>query len=171
VKKKLTALFAGVFIVAASALLAAHDATAAGRETDLLFVQTAGQAVITQDSTNPTHYILTLKNVSPEVAFFSDSPNRITGKTTLQVFVDEWGSGKNSFKTSSPNASIVTRVSSSPATEATRENSVVLSNPTYNPRTKTLTYMVEDINGTATIETGTHQSPVLFIDGICFICS
>src|SRR6476661_3879794 len=64
---------------------------------EFLFVQTA-QKVTFKDG------VLTLKDVSPVTAFFSERPDRIVGHVRNDLFLKQWSDGKNSFKSDPPNA-------------------------------------------------------------------
>jgi hypothetical protein len=62
-----------------------------------LFVQTA-KNVAFKDG------VLTLQDVSPVTAFFSERPDRIVGQVRNDLFFKQWNDGKNSFKSDPPNA-------------------------------------------------------------------
>ena len=83
----------------------APAASAAGKkQIDLLFVQTAHRATLTIK-----HGVGTLKlhQVGPVTIFFSDRPDRVTGRMTNAEFVRDWTKGgKSSFKNDPPNAAI-----------------------------------------------------------------
>src|SRR5215475_556686 len=86
-----------------------------------LFVQTA-KHVAFKDG------VLTLRDVSPVTAFFSDRPNRVVGQIRNDLFLKQWSDGKNSFKSDSPNAFLtVFNDKTRPAGAV-----VVLSNPRSN---------------------------------------
>ena len=135
---------------------------------ELLFIQTAKEAVISKNRSNNGKFVLTLKGVNPEIAYFSDRPKRIAGKTSIQIFLNEWSRGSQSFKADNPNAALVTRLSHSSSHGDSQENMVVLTNPRYDPRRNTLSYDIEPISNNSAIEEGVHKDPVLFIDSSCF---
>ena len=64
---------------------------------DYLFVQNS-KAVSLKDG------VLTMKGVTEDTLYFSDRPERITGRFTTKKFVDGWGDGDDSFRTVPPNA-------------------------------------------------------------------
>lgn len=64
---------------------------------DFLFVQNAEGATLKDG-------VLTLKSVAKETLYFSDRPDRITGRITTVEFVDHWAKGTDSFKADPPNA-------------------------------------------------------------------
>src|SRR5215475_4734352 len=69
--------------------------------------------------------ILTLEDVSPVTAFFSERPNRMVGQIRNDLFLKQWTEGKNSFKSDPPNAFLTV------FNEGTRPTgvTVVLTNP------------------------------------------
>jgi hypothetical protein len=62
-----------------------------------MFVQVAHGA----SASNGT---LMLHDIGPSTLYFSDRPERVVGHMTTSEFVDEWGSGPNSFAEDPPNA-------------------------------------------------------------------
>ena len=89
-------------LIAASICLASVGFLAAQtkpppKDAQYLFVQTA-KAVAFKDG------VLTLQDVSPVTAFFSERPNRIVGQIRNDLFLKQWTDGKNSFKGDPPNA-------------------------------------------------------------------
>ena len=116
---------------------------------EFLFVQTA-KNVAFKDG------VLTLQDVSPVTAFFSERPQRIVGHVRNDLFLKQWTEGKNSFKGDPPNAAL------SIFNEKTRPMGavVVLSNPRLDGRN--LLYDVRTLKGTLPAA-GTETT--LFIDG------
>jgi hypothetical protein len=89
-------------LIAASVCLTSVGFLAAQTKTppkaaQYLFVQSA-KHVAFKDG------ILTLQDVSPVTAFFSDRPERIVGQIRNDLFQKQWADGKNSFKSDPPNA-------------------------------------------------------------------
>lgn len=74
---------------------------AAPKEADFLFVQSAKG--MTFDKAKSA---LTLTGVSPVTIFFTDRPERIAGNMKTTRFIPFWNEGKDSFKSSPPNADI-----------------------------------------------------------------
>jgi hypothetical protein len=64
---------------------------------DEMFVQVARGASVSAGT-------LTLHDISPSTLYFSDRPERVVGHMTTGAFVDDWGTGPNSFAEDPPNA-------------------------------------------------------------------
>lgn len=126
----------------------------------LLFIQTAEEAILRQNPKDHNQWTLTLKNVDPEVAYFSESPRKMAGKVTISNFLEEWKikSPKN------PKGALVTQFSHSSAEGSNNDRQIVLSNPRWNQRNNTLTYDVANPKGISSLTEGQHQDPVLFIE-------
>jgi hypothetical protein len=62
--------------------------------------------VINSDGATLANGKLTLKGVSHNVIVFADRPVRAAGHEDLDMFVNRWGDGKDSFKKDPPNATI-----------------------------------------------------------------
>lgn len=116
---------------------------------EFLFVQTA-QKVTFKDG------VLTLKDVSPVTAFFSERPDRIVGHVRNDLFLKQWSDGKNSFKSDPPNAVLSVFNEKARPTGAV----VVLRNPRL--AGNDLLYDAQTLKG-ALPATGTEST--LFIDG------
>jgi hypothetical protein len=136
--------------VAAFACVAAVDfATAQTKGPQYLFVQTA-KNVTFKDG------VLTLQDVSPVTAFFSERPERIVGQVRNDQFLKSWNEGKNSFKNDRPNAVLSVFSDKTRPTGAV----VVLSNPRLSGNN--LLYDAQTLKGTLPAA-GTQST--LFIDG------
>lgn len=132
---------------------------------ELLFIQTAEEAVITADPRTENQYILTMRNVKPHIAYFTDKPHRLAGKVSIEKFLARWNEeGDKSFKNSNPHASFVSSKSGTNTHTSKAGDLVSLSRPKYNPRTQTLTYIIKPHTHQTEIKEGRHQNPVLFID-------
>jgi hypothetical protein len=94
---KVLVLLSGASLCAAALDLAAAETNAPPKAPQFLFVQTA-KNVAYKDG------VLTLQDVSPVTAFFSDRPDRIVGHVRNDLFLRQWSEGKNSFKNDPPNA-------------------------------------------------------------------
>lgn len=68
-------------------------------EVQLMFVHTA--AGIEVDATAQT---LRLKNVEPQVLYFSDRPQRVAGHLDMDGYLEEWKAGEDNFGEDPPNA-------------------------------------------------------------------
>src|SRR6516165_8562655 len=145
---QISALLFAASLCAASVTLVAQTKPPSNSP-EVLFVQTA-KKVAFKDGT------LTLEDVSPATAFFSDRPKRIVGQVRNDLFLKQWTEGKNSFKNDPPNAFLTI------FNQGTRPSGavVVLSNPRV--AGSDLIYDVRTLSGSlpATAAEGT-----LFIDG------
>ena len=90
-------------IVAVSLILFAFVMFAHAEETEeiVFFVQSAKSVEFDAGSG-----ILTLKDVSPVMIWFTDRPQHLAGHETIQEFVATWGKGKDSFAADPPNATL-----------------------------------------------------------------
>ena len=115
---KPSALMIAAFICLASVSFLAAQTKPPPNAAQYLFVQSA-KNVAFKDG------VLTLQDVSPVTAFFSERPNRIVGQIRNDLFLKQWTDGKNSFKSDPPNAFLTV------FNEGTRPAGaiVVLSNP------------------------------------------
>jgi hypothetical protein len=115
---------------------------------------------------------LELTGVSPRVSTFTDRPRRRAGSRRLRDFVGDWG--KAGFAADPPNAALV-------LDDAPRSRDVAmltLSNPRYDRRHHTLTYMVDPLREKGTgagtlagfakradrVRAGSFGSASLFVD-------
>src|SRR6516165_4633931 len=89
-------LIAALFCLTSAGFLAAQT-KAPPNATQYLFVQTA-KNITFKDG------VLTLQDVSPVTAFFSERPDRIVGQVRNALFLKHWNDGKISFKSDPPNA-------------------------------------------------------------------
>ena len=105
-------------LAVASGFAAVNLATAQTKAPQFMFVQTA-KNVTFKDG------VLTLQDVSPVTAFFSERPERIVGHVGNDLFLRNWSEGKNSFKNDPPNAVLSVFSDKARPTGAV----VVLSNP------------------------------------------
>ena len=141
-------LIAASFCLASASFLAAQT-KAPPNSAQYLFVQTA-KNVAFKDG------VLTLQDVSPVTAFFSERPDRIVGQIRNDLFLKQWADGKNSFKSDPPNAFLtVFNASTRPAGAI-----VVLSNPRL--AGNNLQYDARILTGTPP---ATGIESTLFIDG------
>ena len=90
-----SALLFAASLCAASVNLAGAQPNAPSKLPEFLFVQSAK---------NVAFRVLTLQDVSPVTAFFSERPNRMVGQIRNDLFLKQWTDGKNSFKNDPPNA-------------------------------------------------------------------
>jgi hypothetical protein len=92
--KKASALLVVASLCAVAANCAAAQTKAPSKAPQFLFVQSA-KNVTFKDG------VLTLQDVSPATAFFSERPQRIVGHVRNDLFLKQWTEGKNSFKSGS----------------------------------------------------------------------
>jgi len=84
---KKTTLLAIASLCANGAIQATAQTKAPTNSPEVLFVQTA-KKVAFKDGT------LTLEDVSPATAFFSDRPKRIVGQVRNDLFLKQWTEGQ-----------------------------------------------------------------------------
>jgi len=127
---------------------------------ELLFIQSAEEVTLKQNPRNPERWTITLKNIDPDIAYFSEKPRKMAGKVTIQDFIEEW----NLNNKNSPSGSLVTKFSHADAQGTDSDRKVILSNPRYNAKRMTLTYDARNAYGTDNLQNGSHKDPVLFIE-------
>jgi hypothetical protein len=84
-----------------AALVAGTAQAEDNSELQLMFVQTAAGIEV-----DTTAQVLRLKEVLPQVLYFSDRPQRVAGHVTMAGYLDEWTKGENSFGEDPPNATL-----------------------------------------------------------------
>jgi hypothetical protein len=138
-----------------------------------LFVQAASKAKIEINKKVPNTYKVTLEGVSPDVTYFSERPNRVASTMPIERFLKIWNqTGNNSFREDAPNADF-NGIQAGFFSSAKPFNAVLeLSQPTYDSKTKTLTYTAKALEGSASQvpDSATLKNVVLFIDDACFSC-
>ena len=87
---------ASVAMVSAKAAIAEEKAEGE-KIVEYLFVQNAASVTLKDG-------VMTMKGIATDTLYFSDRPDRITGRITTQKLVDKWGEGEDSFKKNPPNA-------------------------------------------------------------------
>ncbi len=149
-KDMLKGMAAAAVVAPASmaSMLQAQDGKKKDEVVDFLFVQNS-TGVSLKDG------VLTLKGVTPDTLYFSDRPERITGRYATAEFVEQWASGSDSFKKDPPNAVLT-------VLDKTESDVVVVLKK---PRLKdgNLIYDVEVTDGEKSISGG---AAALFIDVI-----
>lgn len=146
---KTSALLVAASLCATAANFAAAQTKAPPKAPQFLFVQSA-KNVTFKDG------VLTLQDVSPMTAFFSERPDRIVGHVRNDLFLKQWSEGKTSFKSDAPNAYLSVFGEGARPTGAV----VVLSKPRL--AGNNLLYDARALKGTLPA-TGTEST--LFIDG------
>jgi hypothetical protein len=100
----------------------------------LLYVQTAGSGTFEPIAGSSSKFRLVLNDVSPNVVYFSDRPNRLAGQVSTTHFLKRIGFGGDL----NPNAAI--DIQGAPS-----DSDVIvaaLSRPAYDRRSKTLSYEI-----------------------------
>ena len=137
-----------------------------------LFVQNAQFSVIEPIKNQTGLYTIIFKNVSPNIIYISDRPNRKTGQLAIEEFIKLWQlKGPDSFKENPPNAVLSSVQSSLFSSDKNTNLAFELSNPLYDAKAKTLSYTAKALEGTPSIETiQTLEHVSLFIDDACLSC-
>lgn len=118
-------------------LIAPASATAA--TPSLLFVQQASSGTIAR--TGKAEYRLTLRDVAPSVASFTDRPSRKAGSEPSSAFVSKWKS--RGFAKDAPNAALV--LDGEPKSRDLAM--LTLSRPSYDAKTREFTYVARPLRG------------------------
>lgn len=128
----------------ASALLAllliAPASAHAAAAPSLLFVQQASSGTL--ERTGKGVYRLTLRDVAPSVASFTDRPSRKAASESSAVFVSKWAG--RGFAKDAPNAALV--LDGEPKSHDLAM--LTLSRPRYDAKTRTFTYVARPLRGT-----------------------
>ena len=138
-------------IVGISLILLVFTMFAHAEETEeiVFFVQSAKSVEFDAGSG-----ILTLKDVSPVMIWFTDRPQHLAGHEMVQDFVGTWGKGKDSFAVNPPNATL-----SIFQDDHVQDAVVMLSDPRLNG--SDLAYHIEILEGKIPATAGIST---LFID-------
>ena len=151
-----------------SAVQQTQSYAGSGSNQNILFIQTAREAVIERSLGEAKgSYTLTLKGVQPNLAFFGDQPQRLAGKVTVDQFVSDWNQGNGVMAAGGQSGSlsgalVTTSTTPSNVTDVS-QSLLILSNPIYDARSQELKFNVRNVSGNQ-IEAGRHPNPILFID-------
>lgn len=159
---------AAVLVLVCCTTFAVNKPGHAAPATNYMFLQNAETGVL-KPTTEKGTYQLVLKNIQPYVTYFTDRPKRVTGLMSIESFLNEWQSNaKNGFKKDAPNVGIEGIKLHAFSRGQTVSVVMVLSNPIYDQKAKTLTYIAHQLNTKeATIKNDTKlKNIVLFIDNI-----
>lgn len=163
-KKGLVALlFSAVFISTGTVSAANYvpkPAASEQQDFQLLFIQSADEAIVKQNPKNPDKWTVVLKNVDPDVAYFSEQPKKMAGKVTIDGFLSEWKVGKRK----NPNGSLIVQFNHADLEGDGSNRRIILSNPRFDKRSNTITYDAQNPLGSKNLIEGKHQDPVLFIE-------
>lgn len=123
-----------------------------------LLIQTARLATIERDLYGNTDgFVLTLKGVEPNLAFFNNNGQRTIGKVAINDFINSMDT------TNGASAALVTTSTTPDNAPDLQESVIILSNPVYDARQQTLRFHIDNLNGNR-LRAGSHQNPVLLID-------
>lgn len=129
-----------------------------GTVTPALLIQTARQATIERDIYGDSNgFVLTLKGVDPNLAFFNNGSQRSVGKVSITDFVN------NMANTNGASAALVTTSTTPDNAPDLQESIIILTNPVYDSRQQTLKFNIDNLNGER-LRAGSHQNPILLID-------
>ncbi len=138
-----------------------------------LIIQSAPKANIEKnDVSKPGTFKLTLHDVSPYAIAFTQRPIRKVELITLDQLLKLWNnSDPNGFTINPPNAAVNAFIEDSGSQEHLNFF-VQLLEPKYNAQKRTLTYVVNPLEGnpTAMPDSATLGHVNLFIDDICLNC-
>lgn len=123
----------------------ASDSSDTYTNINLLFVQTASNAVLREMQNNPGHYLLILKDINPYITYFSQRPKRIGGIVPVENFVKAWNIGPNNFADNNPNGVLIPGTIDGVLNKGEQTNLITLSNPNYYPAQNMLTYVVKPV--------------------------
>ncbi|MFC2024415.1 hypothetical protein ACFLTJ_02410 [Chloroflexota bacterium] len=108
-------------------------------ELSLLFVHNATSGTLNPIAGAEDTFHLTMEGVSYSTLWFSERPDFIAGHIPTRLFIENWGTGENSFATSPPNAAL-------DILEGETDGDVLvvqLSQPKYDQAADRLTYQVQ----------------------------
>jgi hypothetical protein len=178
VKTKITTIWFFLLLLSFSnSVLASPKAEKALTKMDkarYLFIQSASKIKIVANKKHPNTYKITLKNVNPYVTCFSDRPYRNTRMIPTEKFVELWHQQReNSFLRNPPNAGLIATQTNFFSKDKLMNFVVELTEPHYNAKAKTLTYIVKPVPGSTTLTLApmTLHNVLLFIDDdVCLSC-
>lgn len=135
----------------------------------LLYVVLAKKAEmkIATDVKNGTHHLY-LKEVNPEVIYFTDRPYRISGHIAVEQFVDFWK--KSNFSQVPPNAVMeaIRLIDKNNVTQKkTVSYAVELKNPILDKTNNQLSFDIVPLKGTQLPDIADSDYVALFIDDWC----
>src|SRR3990167_1875744 len=155
--KKMVKLTIGFLL---SCLLVSVFATTQIKDTEL-FVIHAKSGNVTQTN---NYYQLNLQK--PRITYFTDRPVRLAGSISVKQFVSDWSTGQNSFARVNPNAALIADFDALKAGDE-QEHFVILKNPSYDPKTDTLTLNVSGFKASEQLMSGELTDIMLFVHSNC----
>ncbi len=162
------ALFTNTVIASTNA-----PTTTTKKNINYLFVQSASKLRLEQDREKPNTYKLLLRDVSPDVTYFTERPYRKTSMMPIEAFVKLWHKGnKDSFMYNPPNAAVVATQRGFFSKDKELNVVMELSEPSYDQDAKTLRYTAKLLEGNMAPDTHlvTFKHAFLFIDDACLDC-
>lgn len=141
---------------------------------DMLYIQTANNAIVKQLGKTTGSYQLTLTDVNPMVTYFSDRPARLVGQIGNATYLQTWNQGgKQSFNKDAPNA-VISGVAMVNGKGESVNIVMTLSNPTVNAKNHTITYTAKSLSSTESkldfTNTKLHYTTVFIDGGWCEAC-
>lgn len=138
-----------------------------------LFLQSAKWGTLKKTAND--QFQLTLHDVSPYVIYLTDRPNRQAGVIKLPNFLSEWKKSQsaNNFAAVAPNVDLRGAKLYGFFEEKYINNIMVMTDPVYNPKTQTLTYITQPLPDSVIHmkkNTIKLKNITLFFDGIQGIC-
>lgn len=134
------------------------------KQVAVLFTQTASSATLDPHQSKQRWYTLTLHDVDPDVLWFSERPNRLSGNLNINDFIKYWNQKtQQSFTKSHPNANLIA-INDENGVKTKVSGVFVLTNPVYDAQNKTLTYNIYSIRGTFN-KKASLEHVALFVDG------
>jgi hypothetical protein len=130
-----------------------------------LYVQTAQSAIVKPVKGSADSFTLTLKNVRPNVICFAERPKRTAGMLNVKNFIELWlnpsDQNKNNFKNIAPNANLS---GIKIGTQKQINIPVVLNEPQYDDKNKSLIYTINSLKGGEKISAMQLQNVTILID-------
>ncbi|MFC2035920.1 calcium-binding protein [Chloroflexota bacterium] len=108
-------------------------------ESSILFVQNATSGTLTPVEEDEDTFLLTLEGVSHSTIWFADRPGIRAGHETTRMFINNWGTGQDSFAALPPNAAL-------DILEGEQDGDVLvvqISQPEYDEEAGRLTYQAK----------------------------
>lgn len=139
----------------------------------LLYVLNATAGTLAAVSGTSDMYTLTLTGVSKSTVYFADRPAKVAGHIPTDMLVKNWGAGKESFKTTPPNAALDIVGGADDGDVL----AIQLSEPTYSESAGQMTYRVQvlkDLGGTGLLSFNSQKDapaniPAQFAQAALFI--
>ncbi len=111
-----------------------------------------------------TSFQLQFNPVKQQVIYFSDRPKRITGSISVAKFLSIWSTGQDSLKADHPNGSIGVLSSELQTTNAVAYGALVISHPSYDAASNTLSFTIKPLKGSLSEEKMKYLT--IFIDSV-----